>query len=110
MWNLTFRSVHLCSQNQIYIPMQLISNTGSLSIRRNTHMKSLMIEYPRLEERVNVLADLFSLQNVDMNVNLPVLTADANGIELKFPSFLTGVFYIKIKDGNKSFLKKIAIQ
>ncbi len=87
-----------------------MSNAGSLSIRRNTHMRSLFLEYPRLDESVNVLADLFNLQQVDMKVKLPILKADTHGIKLKLPSRLTGVFYLKIQDGNQSFLKKIAIQ
>ena len=90
--------------------MQLITKDGSLSIRRNTHMKSLLIEYPRINERVNVLADLFNLQQVDMNVTLPILAADHQGIELKIPSFLTGIFYVKVQDGDQSFQKRIAIQ
>ena len=73
-------------------------------------MRSLFLEYPRMDERVDVLADLFNLQQVDMKVNLPVLTADSHGIELKFPTWLTGVFYLKIQDGDRSFLRKIAIQ
>ena len=73
-------------------------------------MRSLFLEYPRMDEKANVLADLFSLQQVDMKVNLPILAADTHGIELKFPSWLTGIFYLKIQDGNRSFLRKIAIQ
>jgi len=90
--------------------MQLILNTGSLSIRRNTHMRSLFIEYPRGNTGGSVLADLFNLHKVDLNINLPVITADSRGVELKLPSFLTGVFYVKIRDGNQFFLKKIAVQ
>ncbi len=93
-----------------FIPMQLIKNTGSLSIRRNTHMRSLLVEYPRVDTRSNVLAVLIDLQKVNMKINLPVLSADTTGIELKFPTWLTGMFYLKIQDGEQSFQKKIAIQ
>ncbi|HZV68115.1 MAG TPA: hypothetical protein VFG10_01155 [Saprospiraceae bacterium] len=90
--------------------MQSLKDTGTLSTRRNTHMRSLLLEYPRMNERSNVLVDLFDLQKVDMKVNLPVLSADTSGIELKFPSWLTGMFYLKVQDGEQSFLRKIAIQ
>lgn len=90
--------------------MQLIKNTGSLSVRRNTHMRSLFLEYPRVDTPSNILADLFDLQQVNMKINLPVLSSDTAGIELKFPTWLKGMFYLKIQDGDHSFQKKIAIQ
>ena len=73
-------------------------------------MRSLFFEYPRIDEHVDVLADLFNLQKVDMKINLPIVAADTHGIELRFPSSLNGIFYLKIQDGNQSFLKRIAIQ
>jgi hypothetical protein len=73
-------------------------------------MKSLFIEYPRTEEEVDILADLFNLRQVYLNISLPVLAADANGIEVKLPSWLTGIFYLKIQDGENSIFRKIAIQ
>lgn len=73
-------------------------------------MRSLLLEYPRVDIRSNVLANLFDWQQVDMKINLPILSADTAGIELKFPVWLTGMFYLKIQDGEHSFLKKIAIQ
>ena len=79
-------------------------------IRRNTHMRSLFIEYPRKTEDVDIMADLFNLRQVYMNISLPVLMADSNGIEVKLPSWLTGIFYLKIQDGENAILKRIAIQ
>lgn len=79
-------------------------------MRRNTPMRSLYIEYPRSTEDVDIMADLFNLRQVYMNISLPVLTADSNGIEVKLPSWLTGIFYLKIQDGDDAILKKIAIQ
>ena len=90
--------------------MQLIMKSGPLSVKRNTHMRSLWIEYPRKDGQENILAGLFNLQHVDMKINLPVLTADAEGIEIKLPSFLSGIFYINIQDGDNSFLRRIALQ
>lgn len=90
--------------------MQPITNAGSLSVRRNTRMRSLYIEYPRKDEEVDILADLFNLRQVYMNISLPVLAADINGIEIKLPAWLTGIFYVKIQDGDNSILKRIAIQ
>jgi len=90
--------------------MQPIDHAGSLMIRRNTHMRSLFIEYPRKAEDVDIMADLFNLRQVYMNISLPVLMADSKGIEVKLPSWLTGIFYLKIQDGENSILKRIAIQ
>lgn len=90
--------------------MQPKNHVVSLSMRRNTRMKSLYIEYPRSTKEVDVMADLFNLRQVYMNISLPVLTADSNGIEVKLPSWLTGIFYLKIQDGDDAILKKIAIQ
>lgn len=90
--------------------MKTMTESGSLSIRRNTHMRSLWIEYPRLDIKDEVLAGLFNLHYDDLKINLPVLSADTKGIALKLPSFLSGMFYLKIQDGDHSVLKKIAIQ
>ena len=90
--------------------MSSILNAGSLSIRRNTHMRSLFIEYPDVGEGTGILADLFNLQKVDMNINLPVIASGNNGIEVKLPTWLTGIFYLKIQDGNKSFCQRISVQ
>ena len=68
------------------------------------------MEYPRLDQQEDILAGLFNLHKVDLKINLPVVTADAQGIEFKIPSFLSGIFYLKVQDGEASFLRKIAIQ
>jgi hypothetical protein len=73
-------------------------------------MRSLWIEYPRIDKREDVLAALFNLHQVDLKINLPVLMADRQGIEIKLPAFLSGIFYLKIQDGDESFLRRIAIQ
>lgn len=90
--------------------MQLTSNGGYISMRRNTHMRSLFIEYPRTGSDADILAGLFSRDQVDLNIKLPVLCADTKGIQINFPSRLTGIFYIHIQDGDKAFIEKIAIQ
>ena len=107
-WKVIHLYLHLQNQTTLFMP--LMSDAGSLSIRRNTCMRSLFIEYPRLDEKVKVLADLFNLQQVNLKVNLPILSADKDGIALEWPATLNGVFYIKIQDGNQSILKRIAIQ
>ena len=73
-------------------------------------MRSLFIEYPDIGEGNDILADLFNLQKVDMNINLPVIASGNNGIEVKLPTWLTGIFYLKIQDGNKSFCQRISVQ
>ena len=73
-------------------------------------MRSLFIEYPRTNEPADILADLFNLQQVYLNISLPVLAADDKGIEVKLPSWLTGMFYVKIQDGEQAIIKRIAIQ
>jgi hypothetical protein len=73
-------------------------------------MRSLWIEYPRMDIKDEILAGLFNLHKVDLNIDLPVLASDTKGIELKLPSFLSGIFYLKIQDGDQSVLRRIAIQ
>lgn len=87
-----------------------MNNEGSLSIRRSKHMRSLHLEYNRMDQVNDILADLFDLQQVDMKIDLPVLSSDTTGIELKFPNWLTGIFYLKVQDGEQSFLKRVSIQ
>ena len=90
--------------------MYKVDPVGSLTIRRNIRMRSLFIEYPRTNEEADILADLFNLRQVYMNISLPVLNADSKGIEVKLPTWLTGIFYLKIQDGDNSIFKRIAIQ
>lgn len=111
MWNSGDGCLHIyIVSNQRSIPMQLKLNSGPVSVRRNKHMRSLWVEYPRKDKQDNILAGLTNLQYVDMKINLPVLTADAEGIEIKLPSFLSGIFYLMIQDGDDSFLRRIALQ
>jgi hypothetical protein len=90
--------------------MQLTNQHGSPSIRLNRHMSSLWIEYPRDERRHGVLALLFNRQPSGKIFKLPVLSADTRGVEIKLPLLLTGMFYLKIVDGDLSFLSQIALQ
>ena len=73
-------------------------------------MKSLFIEYPRRADDENIFADLFNLKQVYLNITLPVIKATSSGIEVSFPTWLTGIFYLKIQDGDVSFLKRVAVQ
>lgn len=79
-------------------------------IRQSSTMRSLYIKYQRPAEEANIMADLFNLRQVYLNITLPVITADTNGIEVKLPSWLNGIYYLKIQDGEHSILKRIAIQ
>lgn len=73
-------------------------------------MRSLWIEYPREEKKHDVLAVLFNRQDSGKPFKLPVLKADAKGLEIRLPLLLSGMFYLKIVDGDLSFLSQIALQ
>jgi hypothetical protein len=90
--------------------MQLIHKDGSPGIRLKRHMRSLWIEYPREEKKHDVLAVLFNRQDSGKPFKLPVLKADAKGLEIRLPLLLSGMFYLKIVDGDLSFLSQIALQ
>lgn len=90
--------------------MSVVQKTGNVLIRRKNHMKSLTIRYPRIDAQDSILADLLNLSHVDMKIELPVITADTRGIELQLPDFLSGMFYLHIRDGEKSFTERIALQ
>ncbi len=79
-------------------------------IRHNLHMKSLWIEYPRLDNEKDIQAVLFNQYTSGQKFRLPVLKANAKGIKIKLPSFISGMFYLKIEDGENSFLRQIALQ
>lgn len=90
--------------------MSLIKKSGALFIRRNAQSQSLWVAYPRMNNQDGVLANLMNLQNAAVNVDLTVLSADTSGIELKLPAVLSGIFKLKIQDGEQSFTERIAIQ
>ena len=73
-------------------------------------MRSLFIDYPGIGEGTDILADVFNIQKVDMNITLPVIASGNKGIEVKLPTWLTGIFYLKIQDGKNSFCQRISVQ
>ncbi len=90
--------------------MPLMLHAGALSIRRSTHIRSLFLEYPTVDVNGDFLADLFNLKNEALEINLPVIVSDKKGIELSFPEWLSGIFYLKIQAGSESILRRISIQ
>ncbi len=90
--------------------MQLLKRYGSALIHRSDRMKSLRIEYPRIKDDHPVVAILYHPNDKGMHFKLPVLLANQGGIEIRLPSFITGVFYLKIEDGEYSFLRPVALQ
>jgi hypothetical protein len=73
-------------------------------------MRSLFIEYPRLESEVNISAALSNHHSTEARFNLPIVNASATGIAVKLPALLSGMFELKIQDGKQSFSKWIALQ
>lgn len=90
--------------------MQLMIKPGSVTIRKNGHMRSLWIEYPRINNSEDILAVVFNHNQDKRRFKLPVVSADHLGIEIKLPSFVTGMFYLEIEDGDQSIFRQIAIQ
>mgnify|MGYP006981531312 FL=1 len=79
-------------------------------IHRSAHLKSLRIEYPRINEDRPVVAILYHPNDKGMHFKLPVLFAGRTGIEIRLPSLVSGMFYLKIEDGEHSFLRPVALQ
>ena len=96
--------------NQIITPMPLMINAGALSVRRNTHMISLFLEYPTVDVDGDILAGLFNYRNESLDINLPVTVSKQVGVKFLFPEWLSGIFYLKIQAGSESILRRIAIQ
>ena len=90
-------------------PMQLAAKHESKMIRRNTNMRSLFVEYAR-PEQTHVVASLQDRGQSDTRFNLTVVTANENGIELKLPVSLSGMYDLLIRDGKLHFSQRIAIQ
>jgi hypothetical protein len=88
----------------------LLNTKGSPSIRIKRQMRSIHVEYPREEKKQDVLAILFNRQSSGKVFKLPILNADAMGLEIKLPLLLTGMFYLKIVDGDMSILSQLALQ
>lgn len=82
----------------------------SFLMRRNTHMRSLFIEYPRMDTRGEIVAALTNRHHHDVRFKLPVIHANHNGISLKLPTWVTGMFELSIQDGNQRISRRIALQ
>ena len=90
--------------------MQLINQSGSSLIRRNAHSRALWIDFPRIDTTREIQATLFTLQKEALMIHLPVLIAGDRGVRISLPSFLTGIFLVKLRDGNQSITQRVAIQ
>lgn len=90
--------------------MQLMIISGSGSKSHNQHLRSLWISYPRNNHRNDIMAVLSNRRESAKKFNLPVLNANSKGIEIRLPALLSGMFYLKIEDGEHSFLREIALQ
>lgn len=90
--------------------MQLFTKNEAFSIRHHAHMKSLSITYPRSNKQKDIHAVLSNRQDAGIRFKLPVLSADAFGIEIKLPALLTGMFYLQVEDGDQSIHRSIALQ
>ncbi len=73
-------------------------------------MRSLFLDYPSVDADGDFLADLFNLKNEDLEINLPVTVSDNKGLELLFPKWLSGIFYLQIQVGSESIRRRIWIQ
>ena len=73
-------------------------------------MRSLFIEYPRLESESNVSAALSNHHSSEASFNLVVTQASASGIAVKIPALLSGMFELNIRDGKQRISKRIALQ
>ena len=73
-------------------------------------MRSLFIEYPRLESNSPVSAALSNRHLSEVRFNLPVVKANAKGISVRLPALLSGMFELSIRDGKQRISKRIALQ
>lgn len=73
-------------------------------------MRSLFIEYPRLEGNSNISAALSNHQAAEVRFNLTVTNANAHGIAVRLPALLSGMFELRIRDGKQRISKWIALQ
>jgi hypothetical protein len=87
--------------------MHLKSIAGSVKIRRSTPLRTLFIDYPNGSR--DILVDLFTTQCQKIGLGLTTTSA-TSGIEVIIPADLAGMFYLKIEDGERSFLQKLGIQ
>lgn len=90
--------------------MQTSTVSGESSLRLNTQSRSLWIIFSRPLPDRNVLVILYDHLRGNRKYNLQVITANAQGIEVKIPHVLTGIYNLKIKDGRNAFMRHIAIQ
>ena len=90
--------------------MKLFNKAEAFLVRHHPHMKSLSITYPRINKQGDIHAVLSNRQDSGIRFKLPVLSADAFGIEIKLPALLTGMFYLQVEDGDQSIHRSIALQ
>lgn len=90
--------------------MSLTTISKDSFLRLNTHSRSLWITFTRSLPDREVSVVLLDHSRENRKYNLPVITADADGIEVKIPHMSSGFYDLKIKDGRKAFTRRVAIQ
>jgi hypothetical protein len=109
MWNGLHIGTNFTTPSAIN-PMQHMIITGSYPVRKNTTMRSLIISYPRIQENAKVKAALSDLYHSEARFQLQVLAANSNGIAVKLPALLSGMYDLVIQDGDNQIIKRIALQ
>ncbi len=79
-------------------------------VRRNLQKRSLSVAYDRPSHQQRIFAGLLDVNKESLRIQLDVTASNTQGIELRLPSFLSGVFYLTIEDGSLTVLQQIALQ
>lgn len=90
--------------------MQPLPVSLQSTLRLNTHSRSLWVSFPRQLIGNDVLVILYDHNRDNRKFNLHVIAADAQGLEIKFPQLPNGMYFLKIKDGNNTIVRQVAIQ
>ncbi len=90
--------------------MQPTTVSEGSSLRLNPHSRTLWVTFPRVSSRKNVMVTLFDPHRDHRKFNLPVVSSNATGIEIRLPQLVSGFYGLQIKDGKNVFSRQIALQ
>ncbi len=90
--------------------MQPTTVSGESSLHLTNHSRSLWINFARPLPAKEVVVILHDRLSRNLKYNLQVITANTRGIEVKLPQMKTGIYLLKIKDGQDTFQQQVAIQ
>jgi hypothetical protein len=91
--------------------MQMMSKIGAVNLLHHIDADTVKLNYPRAgHQRSHVRVQLINPVGDEIQVPIEVRNITSDSIEITIKNRPTGIFYLRIQDGDSYIMKKIILQ